>query len=638
MTQPTDRFDPTLPSVLWRYKALIVAIVAAFTALALLYSASVDDKWSAEASLVVRDPETAVLFEQGLAQKPERYLANQSEIITSDVVISRAVEILAESDPELDIDSSDIDDGLSVESTTDRDQLVLTATSAQEARPLPIVNAVAAAYQEVREQMAKATFSDALTQVEVSIVESTAELDELQSNINALRLSPGARDQLNAGFEEAIGLFAEAVAGLDADTAFELSGLQAELQDLELQLSVLTTLIDAEADTEETNIAYDALVERAGRIPLELSVARLLAPPDLATLQDSLLTIQAVLEIETQDPELVALAAEQDDAIKRLSDLKQQRDELQVDAELADSGVVFFSPALSSSLSPAKTTRIVGMAVLAGGALAVALSYLLAVRKPVVREAHDPRSVLGAPLVGQVPKLKRRSRRLPVLDDPTSGSAESFRFIWGSIRSTIASLPAPVGDDADPPGHVVAIVSSMGGDGKTVVAANTALAAAREGKRVLVIDGDFRHRGLTSLLLPDRASDIGLTDVIAGGVALDIAVAKVKIDSSTTLHVLTSGTTSRGVPRSEFFDSEITAARLKAVTSRFDVVIIDTPPILSVAYASQLATLASGVVAVVPRGGAAEPMAEMAEQLDSIGASVWGYVFNKAIHERYQYI
>ena len=76
-------------------------------------------------------------------------------------------------------------------------------------------------------------------------------------------------------------------------------------------------------------------------------------------------------------------------------------------------------------------------------------------------------------------------------------------------------------------GKLVIVTSAGVADGKTVIASNTALAAAREGKRVLLIDVDFGSQAATSLLT-DIRPDAGLTEVVETGTALSEAVVPIE--------------------------------------------------------------------------------------------------------------
>ena len=175
--------------------------------------------------------------------------------------------------------------------------------------------------------------------------------------------------------------------------------------------------------------------------------------------------------------------------------------------------------------------------------------------------------------------------------------------------------------------RVLLVTSPVPGDGKTTVATNLALAIARSGRRVLLIDADLRGGRIARALSLSRAP--GLSEVLAGSLQGAQAVQELHTvtESQGALHVLTTGAAT-SVPMRLLASSKagdlITWAR-----STYEIVIIDTPPVTSIADATILAPLSDGVMLVVRSGATLrDAIAFAVEQLQIVRAPVFGAVLN----------
>lgn len=173
------------------------------------------------------------------------------------------------------------------------------------------------------------------------------------------------------------------------------------------------------------------------------------------------------------------------------------------------------------------------------------------------------------------------------------------------------------------------LVTSAGlRDGKTVVTANTALAAARDGNRVLLIDADFGNQMSTEFLAPGVKPDAGITEVVETGVPLADVVVPIEETGSAGLHLISRGWRQTTAP--EFFRLPSTSAFLNQVQEFYDLILIDGPPLLQVAYASTIVALADRVLVVVPHGSSLTGLEELQDRLDLIGTPTVGYIYNLA--------
>lgn len=224
-----------------------------------------------------------------------------------------------------------------------------------------------------------------------------------------------------------------------------------------------------------------------------------------------------------------------------------------------------------------------------------------------LRRKSDVESTLDLPVLAEIPPLSRRDRkstRILTLEEPRSRTAESFR----ALRSAL-DYARRVDKDAGrarPGAHVVLVTSAGPSEGKTTSVANLATVMAEGDRRVLAINCDFRrprlHRYLGGAAEPRR---LNVTDV--PGVQLVTQVTEHDSDAT---------------------PSDVVAAQRRLVEramERFDVIILDTAPILTTNDAADLLTVADHVVLIVNASETkAESAARAAEMLERRGRAPLG--------------
>jgi Mrp family chromosome partitioning ATPase len=210
---------------------------------------------------------------------------------------------------------------------------------------------------------------------------------------------------------------------------------------------------------------------------------------------------------------------------------------------------------------------------------------------------------------------RRRPTGLPVSAYPGSAVAEAFRFAAGAIERVRVVRGPQV---------AMAFVSAVGGEGKSAVVANLALALAEGGTRVLVVDADS---GLAARLLPGIPGEAGLEHVLAGQRALmDCAEAS---PLNGAMAVLRSGrlTTGRITGAARMHAAAKVLAEAKA---SYDIVLIDTPGLLRIADATEIVGAADAAVIVISPEEPIRDHYKMAERLRLVEAEVAGYIYLRA--------
>jgi Mrp family chromosome partitioning ATPase len=558
--------DPTIPGSVWRYKWLVALAVIAGGMLGVAYTVLTPPVFRARADLVVEDPGAIGVFETGASGGSERYVADQVEILSSPAVEARAEDIAAASLPEF---SGDIDDMSTVEGNDDSSLIVIRVAGPDGDEARMVADSLVGAYQQIKQETSLSSAGAALQELDVTLAAVEADIERLQAEIANSRSDSERRAELDAQFDETINRFVD-----------------------------LTTELETTGDPV-----------RAAAIRVQLA--------------DILLQVQTFQEIqvaETTGPSLTPLITELEDTLQRRADLQTRRDQIAVDSQLAGRGIALVSPA---KLAPGDG-RAQGRAGVIGGILGLlagsALAYTLAIKRRSFAHRAEPEFILNAPIISEIPRFvdEGLASALPVQDEPTSRTAEAFRFAATALDIQSSSTGA----------KTMVAVSGAGEEGKTTVVANTAMAAAREGNRVLVIDADFGSQALSQMFVGEIPPAAGITEVVETGMPLRRAVVTVPVADGASLSLLSRG--HRPVIAANFFRSASTRVFFESVREEYDLVLIDTPPLLYVAYTSIISRYADAALVIVNHGGQVSDTEEVADRLEFIGIDSIGYIYNQA--------
>ena len=205
-------------------------------------------------------------------------------------------------------------------------------------------------------------------------------------------------------------------------------------------------------------------------------------------------------------------------------------------------------------------------------------------------------------------------------DDSNSEKSEQrlARFVQSLDHLRVAICEA--GQPGE--GRCVMITSATGGEGKTTLSAHLAARCANSGTRILLVDADMRRASLGRLL--DIPPGPGLADVLGGEIDLDEVLITMQAGG---FHFLSAGTPGRDpsrVLRSNHFSELLARLRLN-----YDLILIDTPPILPVADALIMGRWVDGAVMAARSDASRLPLVERANrQLALAGIPVLGVVVN----------
>jgi capsular exopolysaccharide synthesis family protein len=265
----------------------------------------------------------------------------------------------------------------------------------------------------------------------------------------------------------------------------------------------------------------------------------------------------------------------------------------------------------SAPISPRKKL-ITGLGILVGlgaGLLAAVMRHLL---DTSVRTTEGLEQASGVPTLSTI-GFDKSARAEPLLVERASRSlrAEAFRRLRTNLQFIDAAREL----------RVLVVTSSVEGEGKSTSAANLALVMAESGRKVLLIEADLRRPRVADYLGLERA--VGLTNVLAGQAQLDDVL---QSWGALDMTVLVSGTLPPNP--SELLGGQAMQSLLDQLRSRFDLIILDTPPLLPVTDAAVLAAEADGVLVVFRYRTKLAQLKATLRGLAVVDAHVLGTVFN----------
>lgn len=285
-----------------------------------------------------------------------------------------------------------------------------------------------------------------------------------------------------------------------------------------------------------------------------------------------------------------------------------------ITAALVDTAV---APEFQVSPNKSRDTLLAGAVGFLVGIAAALIYTLLDTRIP---NAAALRAAVALPVLGTISRVRngKQGVGLVVAQDPLGHSSEEFR----RVRSALTY--AGVSDRL----QRILITSTTESEGKSTFSANFALTLAELRSKVLLIDADFRKPRLTDIFGVEGS--VGLTSVLLGDATFEQARIRRR---GTSLDILAAGT----IPPnpSEMLTSAAMRHLIETVAPEYDYVIIDSPPILSVADAGSTSPLVDGALLVVDAGSTRRSqLTQAVTSFETAGGQIIGVVLNKARQRR----
>jgi capsular exopolysaccharide synthesis family protein len=211
-------------------------------------------------------------------------------------------------------------------------------------------------------------------------------------------------------------------------------------------------------------------------------------------------------------------------------------------------------------------------------------------------------------------KLKNstQKRNLITFSNPESLISEQFRTLRTNVHFSTEGKKS-----------IILITSPSSCEGKSTTTANLAVSMAQQKEKVLLVDANLREPAIHFIF--KKENSVGLTDVLKEEVSLKEAIIPTDIGS---LDILTSG--QMDVHPAELLGSKLLQATLQNALSAYDVILIDSPPILDVTDTKLLANKSDGVILVISQGRTEiEKAAEAKKALEFAKANLFGVILNE---------
>lgn len=423
--------------------------------------------------------------------------------------------------------------------------------------------------------------------------------------------------------------------------------LYQQLQRLHASRDSLTTGQWARSATNPDVQRIDALIASATD-RLEKTVTQIVGVLDdrrasLAKLQaQNTATLVQIPATDAQE----AVLLEREESYRKIAD--QLRDEYQKArlAEAAEVGQIDIVDLATLPKSPVgiPASRKVAFGILLGLFLGVGIALILEHLNTSIRGRDDVETSLQLPGLAVIPKFEQKTAlkrlkkvagmsqngygavRIPgrlapgsqvsgalvTVNDVHSAGAEAYRTLRTKLLFSRAA-----GDLKS-----IVVTSPFTQDGKSTTAANLATSFAQHGMRTLLVDCDLRRPTLHEVFRVPR--EPGLSELLSGDGMVAASARRTNIEG---LSLLTAG--SLPPDPSELVGSMRMRELIARFGESFDVIVIDSPPVLPVADAAILATMADGALLVVRAGATNRKAAQLAvQQLEDVDARVLGVVLN----------
>lgn len=440
--------------------------------------------------------------------------------------------------------------------------------------------------------------------VEMRSAEAEKTLEFLEGQLPGVKAKLDSAEKVLADYRYKIGsvdMTGETKAHLDKE-----SQLQRQIMQLEQERQAAMRLFKAEHPNVQT------IVKQQNRLRGELAQLKKNA-------EKMPLTQQEVMRLQEE------VAVNNEVYTNMLNNIQQLR--VVRAGEVGNVRIVDFAQVEMSQSKPNKS-RIMMASVASGFVIGVLFVFLIYMLKNGVKSSSEIERETGLSVFAKIPQSNSRLLRghkhlhhgAPfVLQNVEDKVSESFR----SLQTALMFLMP------NPEHSVVLVMGLIPGVGKSFVSLNLAATIAVSGKKVLLIDADMR-RGVIH-----GRSEFGLADVLAGIATLDTAVSQKHNDN---LYVMNAGKTK--LAACELLRSDAMDRLLKEARERFDMVIVDTPPLNLVTDAELICPLVDYSLFVLHYGRhSMEEIKETVERVKRYSDKPAAIVMNHCEHEpgRYGY-
>ncbi|MBK8986049.1 MAG: polysaccharide biosynthesis tyrosine autokinase [Chloroflexi bacterium] len=298
---------------------------------------------------------------------------------------------------------------------------------------------------------------------------------------------------------------------------------------------------------------------------------------------------------------------------------------LQINQAKESSNVVPIEPA-TTPIAPIRPRTVTNtlLAMVVGGMIAVGLIFLIEYLDDSIKSPEQILEDTGLTTVGAIANIKADSLPQTLITQlaPRDPISEAYRV----VRTNLSFAAVDEGL------HSILVTSSSPGEGKSTSAANLATVMAQTGKRTILVDADLRRPVQHKIF--EVANNHGLTTAVLDSESS--VLQHVQDTHIPYLRIMSSGP----IPPNpaELLSSQRMVQLIQQLQQEADIVIFDTPPVLTVTDASILGALVSGCLLVIDTGKTKRnSFINATERLQRTGANVFGAILNKLNPDRRGY-
>jgi Mrp family chromosome partitioning ATPase/capsular polysaccharide biosynthesis protein len=610
-TSSPTTLSPSVFGAVSRFRRIVVILTVAAAVIALLYTGLAGTTYAGKAGVVIAQPPTYLppFPVSGSHSTLAAYVNQQIAILQSQTVADDAARIVNQKITNAHVTGKGIHGALTVKPQTSASAGTNTTTQVVVSMSTPELaaasaNAVIEAYIEQQHAQIKQQAQQSINALNKSIAATTAALNGLPTPTSSTSTKPTKTPPTTPTTRVRV----------------PQTTTTHPRQTTTTHLHTTTTHAGDTTTTPTTAGGTTTSAQAAGHLGMQLTAFD--ATATTTTTPSTTGATTTPTTAATTSTGGSDTAAQRAVLLSTLINLTRSKTQVSVDeqADLTNQPSVFPAtiPGSSSNNNLLRNTFI---GALVGLLLGVIAAYVLAVNRRLFERPEEPELVYQVPLVAVVPAFSPSWMpiALPVLSEPVEEPAESFRVIATALRSFRGT------DDC----ILVSFSAAASRSGTTAMVANTGLALAEMGERVLVIDADPIGRGLTRTLTDTLQDPViatprtGFSEVVAGCPLID---AVRPADANPRLNVLTSGLDPQlAVNR---WSHQAIRLALGDARSNYDVVLIDVPPVGTSSYGMDLASAADHLIMVIPYLDAIAPHEVLPDRLTLAGTHLLGYIFN----------
>ncbi len=630
-------------------------------------------KYEADALIQVQENSDFQIFQSGQrgGYKDPTFTTTQFEIIKSKEILEPVIEKLGLADKwmrEYEIRSPEIifrklQSIMSLREVRNTDLIEISALSPDKAEAADIVNTIADEYQKARVREQQDWVSRSLSTLENEVEKQRSKTEKLRQQASEIRVESGINDLNPESTEGEMQADEMVLVQVERDVStqrLQTASVRAkyrqlsQMSDDEIMRSVATLQIEdstilqilplyQEAASEEARMLNEGLGENHPMVKSQQAKAAVYwsqLTEQISSLRTALAVNLAIEEesLANLEEKLTETRSEQQDSkTKSAQYFEAKTNYLQAKNVLEAAETRFWTESMQRSMpqNPAiiwsraevpefpsrpRVALNIVLGVLFGAMLGVGVAFLIEYLDTSVKTMEDIERYFDLPVLAVVPKNTGVLMDLPA----DAMDAEPYRILRTNIEFNRKNKDM----------KVLTLVSGGAGEGKSTTLTNLAYTFAQSGLTTLIVDADLRRPSQHKIF--DIANSRGLTDYLSKGVGIEDLIQTTKVDG---LSIVTSGKLPPGAIA--MLNSRKMTDLIAELREKFDMVLVDAPPILGVSDSSVIVRSVDMTALVIQHRRFPRAMlARVKHAVINAGGNLLGAVLNNVdirMDQYYQY-